>query len=260
LSLGLALLALLAGCGTAVAQAGPGERAVARPAARTRVLVRTLHLSRAPDRPLVTTIWYPAGTTGPHPIVLFSHGLGGLPAQFAPLAAGWVEAGFVVAAPAYPHTNARVRTDRQDVRRQPADAGYVLARVKALDGVEGDVLAGRLDVGRVAAVGFSAGGTTTLGLLRAGHDPALRAAISVSGRPPASPFGGPAVPVLLVHGDRDRVVPIGAGEDAYAAVPWAKRFVVVRGGGHGQFLRPGNKDYPRIAAMILDFLRERLDL
>jgi dienelactone hydrolase len=247
------VLLMLAGCGAGVSAGDP-----AGPPARPRVLTRLLHLTRGPDRPLDTTVWYPGAVGGRHPIVLFSHGLGGLPAQFAPLAAGWVEAGFVVAAPAYPHTNGRTRVDRDDIANQPADAAYVLARVKALGTTPGDVLFGHLDTGRVAAVGFSAGGTTTLGLLRARHDPSLRVAVSVAGRRPASAFGGPPVPVLCIHGDRDRVVPIAAGRQACEAVPWDKRFVAVPGAGHGQYLHPRNRAYPRVSTLILDFLRTEI--
>ncbi|GIE97335.1 hypothetical protein Ari01nite_48000 [Paractinoplanes rishiriensis] len=253
------LLMLLAGCATGVAEAEVAESAVVRAVARVKVLTRVLALARGADRPLPTTVWHPAVLTGRHPILLFSHGLGGLPAHFTPLATTWAEAGFVVAAPAYPHTNARVRVDRHDIRNQPADAAYVLDRVKALDGSEGDLFAGHLDVGRVAAVGFSAGGTTTLGILRAGHDPALLAAVSIAGRRPLAEFGGTGVPVLFVHGDRDKVVPLSAGWAVFEAVPWPKRFVAVPGAGHGQYLRPGHPEFPRVAGLILTFLRDRLD-
>jgi dienelactone hydrolase len=121
-----------------------------------------------------------------------------------------------------------------------------------------DLLGGHLDAGRVAAVGFSAGGTTTLGMLRAGHSPAIKAAVSVAGRRPSSAFGGAAVPVLFVHGDRDPVVPLSAGMIAYAALPWPKTVVVIAGAGHGQYLNPGNPDYPRVSALILGFLREQV--
>jgi len=110
----------------------------------------------------------------------------------------------------------------------------------------------------VAAVGFSAGGTTTLGMFHAGHDPALRAAVSIAGRRPLPAFGGPATPVLFLHGDQDRVVPIAAGREAYAAVPWPKRFETMTGQGHGEFLNPGDPGYPRASALILDFLTARL--
>ena len=240
---------LLSGCGTT-------RGATAAPV--PDVLTRTLDLARGPDRPLPTTIWYPAHIPGRRPLILFSHGLGGMPEQFTALVTLWARAGYVVAAPVYPHTNGAVLVDPRDVRSQPDDAAYVLAQVEALDRRPGDPLAGRLDTGRVVAVGFSAGGTTTLGLLRRGHDPALRAAVSIAGRRPATPFGGPATPVLFIHGDRDRVVPLAAGRAAYAALPWPKRFVTIRGAGHGRYLRPGDPAYPRVSRLILAFLQERV--
>jgi dienelactone hydrolase len=226
--------------------------------------VRELTLSRGDDRPLPTTVWYPTGPDGTtvapgrHPIILFSHGVGGLPEQFAPLASTWVAAGFVVAAPAYPHTNGRSRLDPGDIRQQPADAAYVLRRVRELDTSPGDPLAGHLDVTNLAAVGFSAGGTTTMGLFTNGHDRALQAAVSIAGRAPVTPFGGPAAPFLFLHGDQDPVVPISAGRAAYEAVPWPKRFVTMPGQGHGQFLNPGDRDYARSCELILAFLRAHL--
>ena len=232
-----------------------GGLGTGRPAsARSAVLTRTLPLARGADRPLPTTVWYPAVLTGRHPIVLFSHGLGGSPRQFTALAAGWAEAGYVVAAPAYPHTSAGVPVDRGDVADQPADAEYVLSRVEALDRADGDVFAGHLATDRVAAVGFSAGGTTTLGLFHARHRPELRAGVSIAGRRPPAPFGGRAARLLLVHGDRDPVVPIEAGRAAYAEVPWTRRFVVIHGAGHGEYLQPGDPRYARVSARILAFL------
>ncbi|MEU4424489.1 dienelactone hydrolase family protein [Actinoplanes sp. NPDC024001] len=238
-----ALLLLVAGCGT-----GPRAQAAAAPAVVTRVI----HLARGTDRPLPTTIWYEGELAGRHPIVLFSHGLGGLPEQFAPLAETWAKAGYVVAAPTYPRTNGRVKVDASDIRRQPADAAYVLKQLAAGD------LAAHLDLDRVAAVGFSAGGTTTLGLFRDGHSPALRAAVSVSGRRPPTAFAGPGAPMLFLHGDEDPVVPISAGRAAYRAAPWQKEFVVVRGAGHGQFLNPGHPDYPSVSTRILRFLEQHV--
>ena len=222
--------------------------------ARETIVVRTLQLARGADRPLPTTLWYPARPTRRHPVILFSHGLGGLPRQFEPLAAGWARAGYVVAAPAYPHTNGRVRVDRRDIVNQPADAAFVIGAVRALNHTPGDMLAGRLDVDRVAAVGFSAGGTTTLGLFGPGHASFLRAGVSISGRRPPGGFGGFAAPLLFVHGDGDRVVPIRSGRQAYAAAPFPKRFVTVRGGRHGEFLRPDDAGYSRVSGQILAFL------
>jgi dienelactone hydrolase len=231
-------LVLLSGCG-------------GRPAPSAAVAVlqpRVLSLSRGPSRSLDTSIWYPAGA-GRHPVVLFSHGLGGLPAQFTPIISTWVAAGFAVVAPAYPHTNGKVEVDSADVRNQPADAFFVLRSLA------GDA---RLDLDHVVPVGFSAGATTTLGMLRRGRGPGIVAAVSVAGRRPSSAFGGAPVPVLFVHGDRDPTVPIGAGRAAYRALPWHKTFMVVPGGKHGDYLNPGNPAYPLVCGTILEFLRRSL--
>ena len=242
-------LALLSGCGGHARAASRPSPAVSSPS-RALSPSRVLSLSRGAHRPLETSIWYAAGA-GRHPVVLFSHGLGGLPAQFTPIISTWVAAGFAVVAPAYPHTNGKVEVDPSDVRNQPADASFVLRSLA------GD---GRLDLDHVVAAGFSAGATTTLGLLQRGHAPGIVAAISVAGRRPASSFGGAPVPVLFVHGDKDPTVPIGAGRAAYRALPWHKTFEVVPGGKHGDYLNPGNPAYPRVSAELVTFLRQAVEL
>jgi fermentation-respiration switch protein FrsA (DUF1100 family) len=39
-------------------------------------------------------------------------------------------------------------------------------------------------------------------------------------------------PVLVLHGERDNVVPIASGERLYALIKGPKRFVRIPGGGH----------------------------
>lgn len=43
-------------------------------------------------------------------------------------------------------------------------------------------------------------------------------------------------PALLVHGDRDTIIPIELGRHLYAALPGAKQWVEVRGAGHNDVL------------------------
>jgi dienelactone hydrolase len=234
--------------------------------------VRTLPLRRGADRPLPTTLWYPAdgepGTdvhadvppaAGRFPIVLFSHGLNSLPERHRGLATRWAAAGFVVAAPAYPYTAAgSPRFNRGDVRNQPADAWYVLRRVIALNTRPGDPLAGHLDTTRLAAAGHSAGGFTTAGLFTTGHDARLRAAIVIAAGGVAGAFAGPSAAVLFVHGDDDRVVPVETGLAAYARVTWPAAFLTLLGQGHGGYLTPGAPGFDQVLAATLDLLRWRL--
>ena len=44
--------------------------------------------------------------------------------------------------------------------------------------------------------------------------------------------GKVTAPVLILHGERDRVVPIGSGERLYAMIKAPKRFVRFPGAGH----------------------------
>ncbi|HEX7743932.1 MAG TPA: alpha/beta hydrolase [Micromonosporaceae bacterium] len=265
-SLAAVLLAALAGCGSAVAASTPAERSYP-------VGVRTLALSRGADRPLPTTVWYPAAgvplaadspggpvpgapvAAGRFPIVLFSHGLHSLPEHHAQLTVRWAAAGFVVVAPAYPHTRLGAgRFDRADVRQQPADAWYVVRSVAALDLAFGDPFAGHLDPGRVAAVGHSAGGYTTAGLFTAGHSPTLRGGIVIAGGM-REQFGGPPAPMLFVHGSADPIVPAARGHDAFRRVRWPKAFLTLVGQGHGEYLLPGHAGFDPTMESMTDFLR-----
>jgi len=219
--------------------------------------VRELDLSRD-GRPLPTTVFYPEGE-GRFPIVLFSHGLGGLPDDYAPLLRGWAAAGFVVAAPAYPHTSRGASdVDVLDVVNQPADASYAIKSVIALDGRRGDVLFHRLATDRVAAAGHSAGGITTVGLFTLARDARLDAGIVLSGNAlgAGTGFRGPAAPMLFVHGEKDATISYASGKAAYDAVPWPKALLSFPDGDHGEtLLRDGGTPFSVLADTTTEFLR-----
>jgi len=230
--------------------------------------MRTLAFHRD-GRPLPTVVWYPARSgpiggapqadvpvaAGRFPLVLFSHGLHGLPTHLAPLATRWAAAGFVVAAPTYPHTNlAAARFNRADVRNQPADARRVIAQLGRLNDVAGDPFAGHLDPTRVAAAGHSAGGFTTAGLFTRGHSSHLRAGIVIAGGM-RDRFGGPPASLLFVHGGADPTVRLATGLDAYRRTPWPKGFLTLTGQRHGEYLIPGHPGFDEVVRTTTDFLR-----
>jgi dienelactone hydrolase len=226
------------------------------PAGDFRIEQRELDLSRGRDRPLATTVWYPADGDGPFPLVLFSHGLSSEPQAYASVLRPWARAGFVVAAPRYPHTAYRVREfDAVDVINQPADASEVIARVLALNRKPGDPLEGRIDAGRIAAAGHSAGGITTIGMFSGNRDGRLDAGIVLSGRRVLPvPFAGDPAPILFVHGKLDRTVRYAEGLAAFDAVPWPKAMMAVTEGGHVAI----TKDFGPVIAATTDFLRYAL--
>jgi dienelactone hydrolase len=201
-----------------------------------------------------------APAAGRFPLVLFSHGLRGTPERYAPAAASWAAAGFVVAAPAYPHTNEHAkRYNRADMVNQPSDAAYVIKKVRRLDRKAGDPLSGHIDVDRVAAVGHSAGGYTTTGLFAGKHPAWLRAGVVIAGWLAPGEFAGTPATMLFLRGDHDTVVPPARGRAAYDAVPWVKSFVLLPDSGHADYMVPAGQAYPEMDRLIIDFLRWTLN-
>jgi dienelactone hydrolase len=224
------------------------------PSGSFRVEVRRLRLTRGADRPLPTTIWYPARGKGPFPVIVFSHGLGTTPGDYGDLLTRWARAGFVVAAPAYPHTSSGVADfDVLDLVKQPADASYVLSKVLALGAKSGDPLRGRLDPAHVAAAGHSGGAITTIGMLSSERDERLSAAVLLSGRQVLPvPFTGERAPVLFVHGKLDRTIRYADGLAAFDALPWPKAMLTLPNGGH---VTTGGRDFDVVSDTTTDFWR-----
>lgn len=242
---------------------------VVAPAGPFAVGVRRLSLRRGANRSLPTIVWYPAvgqpggkpldgaaPAPGRFPLVLFSHGLHSLPSSYESLTVRWAAAGFMVAAPAYPHTKLGAREfDRTDVANQPADALAVVADVLGLGGRPDDAFAGHLDPAHVCAAGHSAGGHTTVGLFTAAHAAWLRCGVVIAGARLSGTFTDPAAAMLFVHGNRDPTVTYARGQDAYHRVPWPKAFLTLLGQHHGEYLGAKAKGFDEVAATTTDFLR-----
>ncbi|MFU8852395.1 alpha/beta hydrolase family protein [Micromonospora sp. SL1-18] len=232
--------------------------------------VRQLKLNRDGDRALPVTVWYPArgaaggapersapAATGRFPVMMFSHGLGARPEDYQLLLSRWAAAGFVVAAPRFPHTGTGGDGNVLDVLNQPADVSYALTQVLALDEKPDDPLRGRLATDRVAAAGHSAGGVTTIGLFTAGRDDRLDAGIVFAGTAlgVGTGFAGAAAPQLFVHGRADEVVDYAAGKAVYDAVPWPKAMLSLPKGDHGRALLSDGKALRVVADTTVEFLR-----
>ncbi len=281
------MAALLAGCSSPPAERASGERnqagqahapaAAAKlparpaPAKPLAVGVRTVTTKRE-GRAIRATIWYPAagkagGTArrgpkvagGDFPIVVFSHGLNGAPSDYRELLTEWAAAGFVVVAPAYPHTTRGAEEfNVLDVINQPADASQALTAVLALDRAAGDPLRGHLDTQRVGAAGHSAGGITTVGLFTLDRDDRFDAGVVLAGNAlgVGTKFAGPAASLLFVHGADDPLVSLASGKDAFDKAPWPKAFLTLPGGDHAApYLNPATPSWNVVAETTTDFLR-----
>ncbi|MCP2325333.1 dienelactone hydrolase [Hamadaea flava] len=264
------LVLLLAGCSAvtpveapvAVSPAAPTAIAPSpaaaghAPAKSFAVATRTLRFQRG-DRKLPTTVYYPK-SSGHFPVVVFGHGLTGSPTGYAELLRRWAAAGFVIAAPAFPHTSAgAAKVDVMDVLNQPADVSAVLDGLTALPG--SDPLRKILDLKAVAAAGHSAGGITTVGVFSAQpRDPRFTAGIVLAGNSlgVGQTFTGTPAPILFVHADKDPVVPAYTDRAVFDALPWPRAFLRLSGDGHSSpYVSRRDSQFGVVASTTVDFLR-----
>lgn len=195
-----------AGDATAVAPFRIGIRAL------TIVEHRTMRLAsgRIVPRTLETYVRYPEGGPGRYPLVVFAHGLNVTPHPYAPLLNAITRAGFVVAAPVFPLTNAHALggADESDLLSQPGDMSAVITRMIRDSRRAGTEFSGLIDGREVAVAGQSDGGITSLlsGYNRRFRDSRVRAVIVMSGAAPSVgtyDFAPGSPPLLAMQGTAD---------------------------------------------------------
>ena len=223
-------------------------------------------VAAAESRSLTTRIIAPApGQPGrPYPLIVFAHGSGGLGTRYDRLFRTWAEAGYVVAAPAFPiaRDDAAAGEWQIDLPKLPGDMSFVIDQVLRLSAGAGSALEGAVDPAKIGVAGHSMGGMTALAV--AGntccHDGRIKAAVVLAGR--ETPFGSGQfwnriiTPILLVHGDADYNVVYGDGRRAYANAPPPRFLLTVLDGDHGTPYT-GDPTHPQaglVSDAILDFL------
>jgi dienelactone hydrolase len=203
--------------GLAVASAPATRASIGTPAFRVRIFdfvdrSRSVLLpdGRRIPRSLSTVVRYPT-SAGRHPLIVFAHGYALLPATYARLLRFWAQAGYVVAAPAFPREKADAPggPDQSDLANEPRDVRFVIDRLLALNADRNAVLAGRIDPALIAVAGHSDGAVTALAVAfdRRDSDPRVRIVIAMSGAEPAGmgPFRSHGPPLLAVQGTADPV-------------------------------------------------------
>ncbi|WP_165227542.1 alpha/beta hydrolase [Aquisphaera insulae] len=224
----------------------------------------------------------PKRGAGPFPLIVCIHGGGwqaGNKAEFRQAIFSLAEQGFAAASLEYRFApRHRFPAQYDDVKEA---VRFLRDRAKEWN----------LDAGRVAAFGGSAGGHLAL-LLATDPEVRLRAAVSAAGPtdlsrpfpefaarlvrdligpPPADPVAfrrsidpidrlGPHVaPLLLIHGDRDEIVPYEQSvllHEACKRAGLSSELITIPGGGHGGGGRKEDQDAAIIRAV--NFLRDHL--
>lgn len=221
----------------------------------TRVTPATAQTAERPERTVEVWVDRPSDA-GPWPLVVLAHGLTGHPRSHEQHRRHLAGACFVVVAPAFPLTNADVDgsfLNAGDVQGQIDDVSFLIDTV--LDDPE---LGPIVDAERIGMIGHSLGGLTTAGAAIAPEsDRRIDAAIVMSA---GFVEARPDVAVMVLHGDADRVVPIGAGAAGWSAVTGRGVFVTLLGGDHLSGIIDGAGDHgPVVRAVTTAFLSHELD-
>lgn len=202
------------------------------------------------SRVLPTLVWYPVGRGGhtvapdrahaPYPLLVFSTGYDISVHAYQDLLSEWASAGFVVAAPTYPHNDPSdpAEVDENDIVNHPGDLRSVITTLLAAAHHRSSVLWGLIDPNEIGLVGHSDGAEVTLAVADNSccRDPRVKAAAVFSGAELASfggsYFGGTPVPLLVVQGSADTVNPPACSVQLYDAALKPRYFLDLLGAGH----------------------------
>ncbi len=258
----LTLAASLAGCRGSGGDAAPPSAGFAV-GTRVETLTDTTRPTEGrgevpgqPSRTLETFVYYPAvgkpggepvadappaTARGPFPLVIFSHGSGvSSPVRYDLLFRAWAAAGYVIAAPKHPLSSTSLPGGGSDVVNQPADVSFVIDEMLRRSTNDSSPYKGLVDGSRIAAAGHSLGAVSVLGVVanRCCVDTRIRAAVILAGRKAAFPadgwITGNHAPILVVHGDEDRLVRLAEGEQIFTEASAPKAMLTVLGGDHNR--------------------------
>jgi predicted dienelactone hydrolase len=206
----------------------------------------TAESGESPERTLETWLYLPAADQ-PAPLIIFSHGMAGHPTKFERMHTAWRDAGYAVAAPAFPLTNDQITggsLDAADVVNQPGDVVFVLDQLLAMNGDKNSDLFGRFDPEQLAAAGLSLGGMTTYAAAvdEPTRDGRFKAAIIQAGLIPNGDFVAPTdLPVLVMHGSADPALDHALALSSFESLNAPKIFVSMVDAWHAdQFEDPEN--------------------
>jgi dienelactone hydrolase len=204
-------------------------------ASRPTAAVPEMDRPALPARTLPVTVLYPAEGTpgsdstpvadapvarGTFPLVVFAHGWQVNDSWYTTGLQDWAQAGYVVAAPAFPLT--RFEAGFGDYVNQPADVSFVIDRLLARARDADDPFHEHIDGARVAVAGHSLGGITAIGVTfhSCCRDPRIDAVVELAGFDLSFPGGDytdwPATPLLAVQGARDALTPVAAVNEMVA--------------------------------------------
>ena len=191
------------------------------------------------------------------PVILFFHGNGGSVAGRAHRFADWAGNGFGVFALGYPGyggssgqpSEPALLAAAEKAHQWLLDEGVAEERIVIYGESLGSAVAVQLASGRRArALVLEAPMSAALDIGKS-HYPWLPLGLLMKDRWLSRDYIGTIeVPLLVLHGDRDRIIPISSGRDLFELAPQPKQFVTVAGAGHNDLSQHG------LTTSLLEFL------
>jgi predicted dienelactone hydrolase len=185
---------------------------------------------------------------GPYPLVVFSHGNGGVRFQNHTLACHLASHGYIFVAPDHTENAAfaalpdhlviydPIGMPKSFIDR-PLDLEFILDRLLEKNAAgSGDLLEGAIDEQRISAVGHSFGGLPVM--LLAQFDPRIRAGVTLAGPWISLALFQLEIPMMYMVGREDRTVGVPYNDwirDVYDHSPTPKLFIEFPEGGHYTF-------------------------
>jgi pimeloyl-ACP methyl ester carboxylesterase len=160
-------------------------------------------------------IWFPADKDGaPYPLVVYSHGYMSQYKEGEYLLDFLASHGFVAVSVDFPLSNGSSPGGAviADITNQAADVSFLIDQMLARSKQPENLLYGRIDPDRIAAIGLSLGGLTTelAAFDSRFKDPRIRVAVSMAGPSQFfTPqfFDGNTIPFMYIGGTADAIVP-----------------------------------------------------
>ena len=230
-------------------------------------VIRADWLDAKRNRHVPVKIYFPRTGSGPFPVIIFSHGLGGSREAYEYLGRYWAERGYVSVHLQHLGSDAAVWQDTpvtnlmanmrkaaaslDNASNRPADVSFAIDQLEKWNRAD-TPLKNRLDLARIGVAGHSFGSFTTLAI--AGQvfiglggreisfaDPRVKAVVAMSSPVPARKdtldraFGKIKIPVLHMTGTEDSS-PIGETKPADRRLPFdhiqgADQFLLTLNGG-----------------------------
>jgi fermentation-respiration switch protein FrsA (DUF1100 family) len=189
---------------------------------------------------------------GRYPLVVFVHGYNVGPSTYTRFLSTLASSGYVVAAPSFPLEDPSRGNglDRGDLPNEATDVSFVITTL-----LQGP-LAREIDGASVAVVGHSDGADVSLmdGYQQGLVDPRVHAIVSDAPDPMTGVIIPSAVPLLLMQGSADSVVPYASSQAVFQQVQAPRYYLTLVGADHLPPIQGGTPWTPVLDTSVADFL------